>query len=160
VPKTMDNHSQICFTGNVEKTVDSKRRVNIPAYLVNQVSDKTFHITRGQDHNLLIYPKEIFIKMAARLSTHYGSSGEKDKEKRLYFQETMGDALPVQCDQQGRITVPQQFLDYAKIKDKVLIIGAFDKLVFWNPELFERVRASSQLSEQERVHQFGWADRE
>jgi len=98
--------------------------------------------------------------MAARLNAHFGSSGEKDKGKRLYFQETMGDAHPVQCDQQGRITVPQAFLDYAKIKDKVLIIGAFDKLVFWNPELFEEFKKSSQFSEQERVHQFGWADRE
>lgn len=150
----------ICFAGKAEKSVDSKKRINIPAHLINQVTDKTFHITRGADKNLFVYPKEVFFKKAARLNKYFGSRGQADLEKRLYFIETMADAHPVQCDQQGRIHVPQEFLDYAEIKDRVLVIGAFDKIVLCDPAIFETVKQASQLSGQERVTQFGWADHE
>ena len=154
----MDSESPVFFTGETEKNIDSKRRVNIPAHLINQVPDKTFHITRGDDQNLYIYPTKVFFKNAAKLSTSFGTRGQKDREKRLYFQETMKDAHPVQCDQQGRITVPQKFLDFAKIEKRVLIIGAFDKIIFWNPGRFEAFQNSGELSEQERVNRFGWGD--
>ena len=156
----VDIDSNICFAGKAEKSVDNKRRINIPAYFVNQISSKTFHITRGQDQNLFVYPKEVFYQKAARLNLHYGSRGQEEREKRLYFLETMADAQAVQCDQQGRIMMPQEFLDYANIKDRVLIIGAFDKLVLCNPDVFEQFKKSSQFTEQDRVTQFGWADRE
>jgi len=156
----MSTLPKICFTGTFDKTVDSKRRINLPAALTNQVPDRTFHIMKGQDLNLFVYPQEMFMAMAARLNTHFGFRGETDKEKRIYFMETMADAHPVQCDQQGRITVPQKLLEYAKIRERVLIIGAFDKLVLWNPDLYEEFTGDSQYTAQERVNQFGWAERE
>ena len=154
----MEDYGQLCFTGKFSQTVDAKRRVTIPAFFLTQISDKTFHITRGPDKNLFVFPREIFIRKAAKLNKHFGSRGEKDKEKRLYFLETLGDAQPVQCDQQGRITVPQEFLDYAKIMDRILIVGAYNKFVFWNPKLLEAFKSSSQYSEQQRVGQFSWAE--
>lgn len=148
----------ICFTGKYEKNLDAKHRINIPAVLVNQMSEKTFNITRGQDGNLYIYPLEVFIEKAKTLNDSYGSRGEREREKRLYFQETMADAHPVQCDQQGRILMPDAFLEYAGIHDKVLILGAFDKLIVWNPDLYQKFLGSSEYSEEERIHKFGWAE--
>ena len=148
----------IFFTGKFDKTVDAKRRVNLPTILINQVENKTFNITRGQDQNLYVYPQEVFIQKAMQLNKNFGSRGEQDLERRLYFQETLADAQPVQADQQGRIIVPQYFLDYAKIDTDALIIGAVDKLIFWNPDLYNKFIQSSQFSEKERVNQFGWGE--
>jgi len=156
----MDNQNDICFAGKFTQTVDTKRRVSIPAFFHGQVQSKVFHITRGPDHNLYIYPREVFVKMAARINENFGGRGENDKEKRLYFQETLGDAQPVQCDQQGRVTVPPEFLEYAKIKNKILIIGAFNKLVFWNPDEYDAFTQSSKMTSQDRVFEFGWAEGE
>ena len=148
----------IFFTGKYEKTVDAKRRVNLPAILISQVASKTFNITRGQDQDLYVYPQEVFVKKAMQLNENFGSRGEQDLERRLYFQETLADAQPVQADQQGRIILPQSFLEYAKIDTNVLIIGAVDKLIFWNPDLYHSFIQSSQLSEKERVNQYGWGE--
>jgi len=156
----MDSVIDICLSGRFEKTVDTKRRVNLPALLINDISDKTFHVTRGPDHNLFVYPKKVFFEKAARLNKSFGARGQKDKEKRLYFLETMADAHPVQCDQQGRIVIPQELLDYSEIKDKILIIGAFEKLVFWNPRLYAKLKKEIPSTEQERVNQYGWAEEE
>ncbi len=156
----MSDPGEICFAGKFLQTVDAKRRVSIPAFFHGQVQSKVFHITRGPDHDLFVYPREVFVKMAAKINENFGGRGEKDREKRLYFQETLGDAQPVQCDQQGRVTVPPEFLEYAGIKNKILIIGAFNKLVFWDPEQYESFSKSSQMSPQERVSEFGWAEGE
>ena len=92
----------LCLTGKAVKFIDNKHRIYIPAYLFNQLTDKTFHMTRGQDKNLYAYPTEIFLEKAARLNKYYGSAGQRDREKRLYFMETMADAQPVQCVRRGR----------------------------------------------------------
>jgi len=156
----MSELQEICFSGKFHQTVDAKRRVSIPAYYHGQVQSKIFHITRGPDHNLFVYPREIFLKMAQRINENFGGRGEKDVEKRIYFQETIGDAQPVQCDQQGRVTVPSEFLEYANIKSKVLIVGLYNKLVFWNPDEYERFIKSSSMTPQQRVGEFGWAEGE
>ena len=83
---------------------------------------------------------------------------DSDKNKRIYFQETMSDAHPVKCDDQGRILIPSPFLDFAQIQDTVLIIGAYDQLILWNPDAFKQFIQSSELKEDERVHRFGWGD--
>ncbi|MBN1780196.1 hypothetical protein JW948_03655 [bacterium] len=156
----MDGNMEICFSGKFTQSVDTKRRVSIPAFYHGQVQSKVFHIARGPDHNLYVYPREVFVKMAAKINENFGGRGEKDREKRLYFQETLGDAQPVQCDQQGRITVPPEFLEYANIKNKILILGAYNKLVFWNPAEYDHFIESGKMSPQERVNEFGWAEGE
>jgi len=156
----MENRSDIFFAGKAEKILDKKGRVLIPALFVNQVPDRVFHITRGPDHSLFVFPKDVFVGMAHKINKHFGSRGEKDIDRRVYFHETLADAPPVLCDGQGRITIPQDFLDYAKIKDKVLIAGGFDKLIFWNPDIYAGFLDSSKMTAQERVQEFSWAETE
>jgi len=155
-----DTQAEICFSGKFPLKVDAKRRVSIPAFYLGQVQSKIFQIARGPDHNLFVYPMEVFMKIASKINENYGSRGEKDREKRLYFNETMGDAQPVQCDQQGRITVPPEFLKYANITNKVLIIGGYTKLIFWNPDDYEKFISSGEMTSQERVGEFGWVEGE
>ena len=45
-------------------------------------------------------------------------------------------AEEVSLDGQGRISLPKSLSDYAEIGDKVLIIGAMDRIELWNPEQF------------------------
>ncbi len=180
----------LCFTGKSKFTVDAKRRVNIPASAIlelykqsqeykqevtgeagnNEIKESEaikkfkesaiiFHLTRGPNDCLFVYPREVFMEKAARLSAHFGSRGTDD-EARRYFLETMADAHPVRCDQQGRVTVPQEHLDYAKISDQVLVVGAFDHLEIWSPDVYGAFISGGKTSSQERVKLFGWAEQE
>jgi len=176
----------LLITGKYQFTVDAKRRVNIPAPAMLELfkqtqayaetggvvtkdseafkrfkeSDVTFHITRGPNDCLFVYPRDVFMEKAARLNSHFGSRGTQDDEERRYFLETMADAMPVRCDQQGRVTVPGEHLDYAGIESQVLVIGAFDHLEFWSPELYDTFISGSKVSPQDRVKKFGWAERD
>jgi len=168
----------LCFTGKFPYGVDSKRRVNIPASAINELfreheetvtpenkkelkeTDIIFHITRGPNDCLFVYPRDVFVKKAARLNSHFGYRGTEDDEERRYFLETVSDAHPVRCDQQGRITVPQEHLEYAKISDKVLVIGAVDHLELWNPELYNAFLNQSSYTSKDRVRRYGWVEKE
>lgn len=152
----------LAFSGKFSYNVDSKGRVNIPAIIRSQLgkeSDNTFHIAEGPNDCLFVYPRETFVHIGSKLEEQYGSLSSSDEERR-YLLQTMANAHPSRCDQQGRIMVPQEHLDYAKIKDKVLIIGVFNKLEFWNPKNYERFMEESGFSTKERVQKFGGADRE
>lgn len=168
----------LCFTGKFPYGVDAKRRINIPAPAKNEIfrehddtseqgenrehkeTDIIFHITRGPNDCLFVYPRDVFTKKAARLSSHFGYRGTEDDEERRYFLETVSDAHPVRCDQQGRITVPQEHLEYAQIKDKVLVIGAVDHLEFWNPDVYAAFIGQSSVTPKERVRRYGWVEKE
>lgn len=123
-------------------------------------SDFIFHITRGPNDCLFVYPREVFVKKASRLNSHFGYRGTEDDEERRYFLETVSDAHPVRCDQQGRITVPQEHLEYAKIKDKVLVIGAVDHLELWNPDVYNEFIGQSSFTPKDRVRRYGWVEKD
>ncbi len=165
----------LCFTGKDTYTVDTKRRVNIPASAIHELSilhkandnskdfnvtEIIFHITRGQNDCLFIYPRQVFMQMASRLNSHFGSRGTDDDDERRYFLETMSDAHPVRCDTQGRITVPQEHLEYAKIKGKAIVIGAVDHLEFWDPDEYHTFVNKSTSTPKDRVKRFGWVEKE
>ncbi len=149
------------FSGKFLYTVDAKGRINIPATYRNQLgeeSNNVFHVTPGPNECLFVYPQDIFLQIASKLEEKYGSLSTDDEERR-YFLETMGNAQPSRCDQQGRIIVPKEHLEYAKVDKEVLIIGAFNKFEFWNPNQYEQFIKSSKNSRKERVKLFGGADR-
>ena len=75
----MSELNEICFSGKFLQTVDAKRRVSIPAFFHGQVQSKVFHITRGLDSNLFVYPREVFVKMAARINDNFGGLDEHDE---------------------------------------------------------------------------------
>ncbi len=149
------------FSGKYLYTVDTKCRINIPAAYRRPVGDKSssvFHVTLGPNECLVVYPQQFFTDFAIKLDREYGSLATED-EKRRYFLETMGNAQPSRCDQQGRIIVPKEHLEYAKIDKEVMIIGAVNKFEFWNPEIFNQFIKGSPISSKERVKRYGGVDR-
>ena len=47
---------------------------------------------------------------------------------------TLSQAKEVRLDRQGRATIPRKLLERAGIEDRMVVIGALDKLEFWNPK--------------------------
>lgn len=151
----------LVFSGKYFYTLDAKGRINIPAAFRSQLGEESnniFHVTLGPSECLFVYPRQVFIHIATKLEEKYGSLATEDEERR-YFLETMGNAQPSKCDQQGRIIVPKEHLEYAKIDKEVMIVGAVNKFEFWNPDIFNQFIKGSQISSKERVKRYGGADR-
>jgi MraZ protein len=51
-------------------------------------------------------------------------------------------AVEVTLDNQSRIMIPRNLLEFAKIEKEVLMIGTLDKIEIWNPDIYEQYIAS------------------
>ena len=137
------------FSGQFKYTFDSKGRVNIPAPFRTQLQEKRedgsdsqdnlfFHITHGEEPCLYVYPRSEFKKVADKLQSMSDPLlGVEDTEKLKLFRRIMSFAQPVRGDQQGRIVIPKEQIEFAGITDEVLIVGMGNRIELWNPETFK-----------------------
>ncbi|TET99205.1 MAG: division/cell wall cluster transcriptional repressor MraZ [Candidatus Stahlbacteria bacterium] len=125
------------FIGNDIYSVDHKGRVFIPVKfraVLNEEDDNSFYITKGFETSLLLFPLSKWYEFIEQL-----------REKK-YSQKTIRDAIRAfsygaECltmDSQGRVVLPKDLRDYAKIKDGVFFLGAIDKVELWSPSIFEK----------------------
>lgn len=88
------------------------------------------------DHCLWMYPYtdwELIEKKLAELS-------DFDKQSRRTKQMMRGYASDCQLDTQGRILIPQELRDYARLQKSAVILGQGNKFEIWNQKSWEEQR--------------------
>ena len=58
----------------------------------------------------------------------------EDPKARAFIRSILSQAAEIKLDRQGRATIPRKLLAKADIDDQMVVIGALDKLEFWNPD--------------------------
>ena len=125
------------FKGQSEYSVDSKGRVAVPAKMRNALNPEakgTFVITRGFERCIFAYPLDTWEEKEEEIA----SLNMYRSETRDFIRTIMRWADEVALDGQGRISLPKALAEFAQVTDKALIIGAFDHIEIWNPEVFDR----------------------
>ncbi len=127
---------QAMFMGEYHHSVDDKNRLIIPSSLRQQTKNNKdeFIITRGLEQSLFLYPTLEWQSLGERLKNLSTAKSNSRAFVRLLF----SGARSVQPDTQGRITLPQGLKHFAQIEEKVVIIGAFNKIEIWNEERWEK----------------------
>jgi len=124
------------FMGEYHHTIDKKNRLIIPSFLrqLTKEGEDRFIITRGLDKSLFLYPLSEWQNLGDRLT----SLSTTKSNARAFLRLLFSGAHPVQPDNQGRITLPQTLKDFAQIKEKVAVIGAFNKIEIWSEESWDK----------------------
>ncbi|CUT04075.1 division/cell wall cluster transcriptional repressor MraZ [Candidatus Kryptobacter tengchongensis] len=123
------------FKGSYIYAVDEKGRVSIPARMRKYLSpeaNETFVITRGTETCLFLFPLDEWEKLEKRLK----ELNTFNPQHRLLVRILLMWAVEVTLDNQSRIMIPKNLLEFAKIDKEALIIGALDRIEIWNPEVF------------------------
>ena len=136
------------FLGEYEVPVDDKGRVFIPAELRRKLvpeAGDTFVVVRGLDGCLTAHPQNTWVQIARRMM----ELSQTEQKVRRFFRGTLSRAAEVRLDRQGRVSIPRKLLERAGILDRMVVIGALDRLEFWNPEVWYRYieEAESTLEE-------------
>jgi MraZ protein len=84
-----------------------------------------------------------------RLEQNLRALSPYDPHDRLFMRRLLENATESQLDGQARITIPQQLLGYAEIRDEVRIIGTLDKIELWNPQVYDEYIALQSESYEE-----------
>jgi len=129
-----NDNLNISFTGEFRNTIDQKHRLSIPAKYrkaLSPVNDNTFVLTRGFDQCLILYPLDEWKKVEGQL----GSLSSIKVRHRNFVRSIVRCAIHVKYDSQGRIAIPENLIQYAKIGANVTVIGMIKKIEIWSPNL-------------------------
>ena len=130
----MKNRLQISFTGEYHNSLDQKNRLNIPAKfrkVLSPVNERTFVLTRGFDHCLVLYPLEDWGQVESQLRKLSSIRGKH----RSFVRSVTRYATALQYDRQGRIQIPDTLLGYSGIHKEVAVIGMINKIELWDPSI-------------------------
>ena len=103
-----------------ERKLDDKRRLTIPAELREEFSSGVV-LTRGFGDYLHLYPKTIWDK---EMETALGGSILDERVADLNVKFRRGKTEAALDQKQGRVTVEQHLLDYARIGRDIVAVRA------------------------------------
>ncbi len=131
------------FVGEYHHTIDKKNRVTIPSPFRQQLNQgkNELIITRGLDKSIFLYPFSEWEHLEQRLK----NLSTTQSNTRAFLRLFSSGAHIVQLDNQGRIILPQSLKELSEIKEKVAIIGAFNKIEIWAEKEWDEYYQSKQI---------------
>ena len=139
--------SQYTFTGQYDFVIDSKNRINIPSIFRKQLhkSDKNrFVITRGIDRCIWVYPLGEWEKIEKELSQLSSLS----KVNRTFLRNHLRHAKIVSSDDQGRLILTKNLIEYANILKNITIIGVLNKIEIWDTKTLQQIDSEHTINEE------------
>lgn len=136
------------FYGEYSHSIDKKNRLIIPAKFREPLRDhhiETFFITRGLDHCLFVFTPHEWNLLIKKFKEQSLMKGKSREFMRLF----LSGACMVECDKQGRITLPQKLLKWAEIKRDVVVIGVLNRFEIWDEENWHRFETEKEKSYEE-----------
>src|SRR5262245_9854235 len=129
--------------------VDEKRRVQIPA--------KWRPAKANVEFTLILWPKAkegpclrvLPPEEMAELMRDIDAMPNGDPNKTVLKRFIGSESSQVAVDKGGRICLPEEMAKAAGIGDEALLVGLLDRFEIWNPERYDKVRASDAVMAQE-----------
>lgn len=127
----------MAFFGKIPQMLDDKKRIAIPAKWRDQF-DAPAYLTAGPEGCIAIYTKHDFEAaseevLAVSASTKAGRDG-----RRKFFANT----ADVAKDSAGRLLVPQQLIDHAKLTRDIVVLGAGEWFEVWDKTTWDAYDAA------------------
>ncbi len=127
------------FTGQYERTIDAKNRIQLPSQLRAAIDaerdGKGLYITLGEHRSTLsIFTERAFEELASRIATEF-MPGPESRRFELQFYAL---ASYVEVDKQGRILVADRLRRKARLGEEVFLVGQKYRVDVWNREDLDR----------------------
>jgi len=129
------------FKGQEIRSIDEKGRVAIPQKMRKEIdpeAENTFTITHGLEQCIYAYPKnewQIYEEI-------YKKKNQFNEKNRFFLRTLLEWSEDVTLDGQGRIPIPKELLEIAKIDGKAKVLGNVDHIEFWNPDIYQSYKES------------------
>ncbi len=129
------------FMGEFQHSIDEKGRIIIPAKF-RELLGTSFIVTRGLDHCLFVYPMEEWSLLEQKLKSLPLMKADARAFSRFFF----SGATEVEWDKQGRINLPGNLRQYAKLEKECVIIGVSNRVEIWSKETWSEYYDHSEQS--------------
>jgi len=115
------------FLGEYKHNLTKGNRLALPSKIRSAVAGNKIVLAKGFEACILGYQKTAWGQMAKTELAKPVSETEARRIRRQLF----AGAVSVEIDQQGRIVIPGNLLEYAGIKNEAVVIGAGDHFEIW-----------------------------
>lgn len=125
------------FLSTYQNRIDKKGRISIPAQF-------RAVLTAQESPAVVAYPSPIneciegcgmqrIMKFNQRVERFEPYSQERDAFSAMLF----GDSVQMSMDAEGRVSLPEQLIEFAGLKENVTIVGKGETFEMWEPKAFE-----------------------
>jgi MraZ protein len=115
--------------GEYTHTLDEKNRLSLPSKFRKDLGKKVV-VTRGLDRCLFVYSEKAWAKIAEK----YGDLSIAQGDTRRFNRFMLSGAAEAEIDSAGRIVVPEFLKSFAKLGQKVILAGLYDRVEVWDQE--------------------------
>lgn len=118
------------LTGAFGRSIDEKLRVAIPKRLRESLESEdkqAIYIAPGTDQSLALYTEEAFARLADRLAQASPTRQDVRSFNRLFYAR----AQRVELDSQGRVRIPPELAELARLDKEVVLLGVQDHVEIW-----------------------------
>ena len=122
--------------GEFECKLDAKGRMVLPAALKRQlpnVEREGLVVNRGFEKHLVFYTREEWDQITKKLA----SLNQFNQKNRMFVRAFTRGATELSMDAAGRVLLPKSLLDYAEIKNVVVLACQFNKIEVWSKSGYE-----------------------
>ncbi|MDI9540581.1 MAG: division/cell wall cluster transcriptional repressor MraZ [Bacillota bacterium] len=129
------------FSGQYLHNLDGKGRIAVPAKFRNELGDVVV-VTRHVDDCLAIYSEKTWEIEEKRL---YAMDRNK-KDVRRYIDFRLSVLYKLNFDSQGRIYLPQDLIEAARLEKECVFTGALDEIKLWSKNAWDnRVKEIEEI---------------
>jgi len=132
------------FMGEFQHTIDAKGRLIIPHKFRDALGDN-FVATKGLDNCLFVYPMEEWRHLEQKLKSLPFTRADARAFVRFFF----AGATECELDKQGRILLPANLRDYAKLEKDVVVLGVSNRVEIWSREEWEKYSSKAEAAYEE-----------
>ena len=136
--------------GQYEHTIDSKKRLALPAKFRGELGDKVI-ITRWMEGCLTVYTEKDWKIVSDKIV----NLTMTQTEARSFSRMMLAGAMEVSLDKLGRILVPDYLKEYADLKKNVVICGLSNRLEIWDSVKWENYKKKAEKEVDEIVAKLG-----
>lgn len=134
----MNDAAPKIFTDAYERSLDEKKRVQIPAPHRNVLDPERqgavlYAVPGERPQTLSLYPEVYFVRKVESMHTD-----EIPGEDALDFEQMFFSlASRVEMDRQGRLVLPERQLAMTELGNEVYVAGARFRIDVWNKDAYE-----------------------
>ncbi|HEY4391704.1 MAG TPA: division/cell wall cluster transcriptional repressor MraZ [Paenibacillus sp.] len=129
------------FMGEFQHSIDEKGRIIIPAKF-RDLLGTSFVVTRGLDQCLFVYPVTEWELLEQKLKTLPLMKSDARAFTRFFF----SGATECEWDKQGRVNIPGNLRQYAKLEKECVVLGVSNRVEIWSRSTWEQYFEQSEES--------------
>lgn len=120
--------------GESRQAIDEDGGFVLPKHFLPEFASGII-VTRGFDRNVMLFAPDEWETLASKIVKQPVSSQQIRSLRRRLF----ADAVMLHADQNGRIQIPESLCNFADLRDEVAVLGLYDYLEIWDPQIWQDV---------------------